>query len=100
MAAYFDSPVLRLVCQDANYFAPMPKIGPPGDSIEKILTLHHAWPEMQRRDKRTGFERLKEIKLQEDNALRLRMEPTTPDIYLPVTQIRQQLGLIDLSKIT
>lgn len=93
MAAYLDSPVLKLICQDVNYFVTTPF----GVSPEKILEFQRAWPEMQRRAKMNGFERLHPIKNEYQNQLILHMP--APTLHIPVVQIRQQLGLVDLSEI-
>jgi|688.fasta_scaffold159873_10 hypothetical protein len=94
IAAYLDSSVLKIVCQDVNYFVQNPL----GVSPEKILEFQRAWPEMERRVKMNGFERLHPVKDNYQNQLRLQM-PFLPTITLPIELIRQQLGLVNFSKI-
>jgi hypothetical protein len=96
MAAYFDSPVVRLVSQDANYF----DLWSDGQTQchEKILTLHHAWPEMKQRIKRDGFEKLLKFKQEQQHSLKSRWNRDLPGKDILVSQIRQQLGLDNLSK--
>jgi len=94
MSAYLDSPVLKLICQDVNYFVS----NPIGSSPEKILEFHRAWPEMKRRSKMNGFERLHHIKDKHQDLLKLHM-PELIDLYIPVAKIRQQLGLVNLPEI-
>jgi len=94
LAAYLDSPVLKVVCQDAGYFVSNAM----GFSPEKILVLHQQWPNMKRRFKMNGFEHLHAIKNKHQQILRLRM-PHLTNLYIPVAHIRQQLGLSNLPKI-
>jgi len=93
MASYLNSPVVRLICQDVNYFVTTPL----GESPEKILEFQRAWPGMTRRAKMNGFEKLHPIKDEYQN--RLRSDMPARAVYIPVVQIRQQLGLDNFSKI-
>jgi hypothetical protein len=88
MAAYLGSPIIKLICQDYNYFVEDSY----GASPEKILVLHHSWPEMKRRFKMNGFEQLHPIKNKHQKVLKLRM-PTLENLHIPVVEIQQQLGI-------
>lgn len=94
MAAYYDDPLLKFVLAEPNYFVPNSR----GFSPEKILVYHREWPDLERRPKNNGFERLYSIRDQHQKAINGTM-PALENIYIPVQQIRQELGLANLPKI-
>lgn len=88
MASWMKIDLIDFLLQRPEYF-----INHYVDSTEKILIYHREWPEMQRRNKGTGFELMEHrIRKPIEHKLKLRF-PDIENLYIPVKDIKQQLGI-------
>lgn len=86
--SYLKTDLIELLTSDNNYY-----INPDYNSVEKILLCHRFWPEMERRNKYTGFEHLEEtIRIPKQKELGDRF-PDLEYLYIPIKKIKEELKL-------
>lgn len=87
LAAYMQTDIIKLLLSDADNF----RCTKFNTSVEKILIYHRYYPEMSRREKADGFEHSR-IYHEFIRKHRL-LYPGFVDYNMPVSRIRQQLGI-------
>lgn len=96
VAAYLDEELVRLFTRDPSYYAcaPLPEV----QTLEKTIVYHKNFPDMMRRPKYTGWEKVSEqypvvntwINARRKAAL---FKPVDKLEYIPVSKVRSQLGI-------
>lgn len=88
-AAYMKDPLVDVLLSNPIYYAnPVPH-----HSLEKMLVYHAHFPDMERRKKFNGFERIKKRRAEVQDALRERYPDLNENIYLAIPKIKQQLKI-------
>jgi hypothetical protein len=86
-AAYLSIDLIDFLLQDKQYF-----ISHHYASVEKVIIYHSVWPEMQKRNKYSGFEKIQRtIRTPKEEELKLRF-PDLVDYYFPVEQVKRELN--------
>lgn len=87
VAAYLQTPLVSLLTKDTSYYI----CKPTGYVAEKTLIYHRDWPEMERRVKYNGFEKLLPLRREMEEMLSLEI----PEVkyYLPLSLLKEQLGI-------
>lgn len=86
-AAWLEHPFIKLLTSNPIYY----KSNRYGYIPEKALILHRDWPDLQRRTKFNGFEKMLDIRIPIEQELRSEI----PESYssISVSDMRKQLGL-------
>jgi len=87
-ASYYKEPLVDLMLKNPDYF----RSNYENKSTEKMMIHHKYWPEMRRRPKFNGYEGIDNVRIQSNVKLR-GMFPHIQPNWVPVTQIKQQLGV-------
>lgn len=86
-ASYLKLDIVDFLLQQPEYF-----VDHHHASIEKIMIYHQHWPEMQKRNKYTGFESIElGLRQPKQNELIQRF-PDLVDLYYPVSKMKQELS--------
>jgi hypothetical protein len=87
-ASYLQIDIVDFLLQRPEYFK-----SHHGASTEKILVLHREWPEMKKRNKFSGFEKIQvQYRIPKENSLKMRF-PELQDLCMPLTTVKSQLGI-------
>lgn len=85
-AAYLNIDLIDFLLKEPEYF-----ISHHYASIEKIMVYHAEWPDMQKRNKYTGFEYIEStVRIPKQKELSNRF-PDLVDHYLPIENVKQEL---------
>lgn len=87
VASYLETPLIKLLTKDSSYYTSKTF----GLVAEKTLIYHHDWPEMERRVKYNGFERLLPLRREIEEMLGLEIPEVT--YQLPLDLLKEQLGI-------
>lgn len=90
IASYLQTPLLKMMLKDPSYYACKYS----GYVPEKALIYHRDWPEMVRRSKYNGFEKL--LRLRKETEDMLCAEIPAASYYLPIKTLKEQLGISDV----
>ncbi len=91
MAAYFNQGLIKFLLSDPAYFVSVW----PTTSPEKATVYHKYWPDMPRRLKYDGFEKITGTELALKYIVPRRVELGEPrDKNVPVNLIKQQFGIV------
>jgi hypothetical protein len=88
-ASYMQIDVIDCLLKNPNYF-----INHHFASVEKMLVLHNKWPDMQRRNKFSGFENLRVHYRNPKEAELKNRFPDLIDLCIPVITAKNQLGIL------
>lgn len=88
-AAYQQEPLIKLMLANPFYHEnPVPNA-----SLEKMIVYHGYFPDMPRRRKYHGFERILDFRRQQQDSLKERFPDLDEKIYLSVPRIQAELGI-------
>lgn len=62
-------------------------------SGEKVLIYHQHWPEMQKRQKYSGFEKIEKSIRQPKQSELTKQFPDLVDLFIPVAKVKKELGI-------
>lgn len=90
-ASYHQDELIQFLIKDPTYFyKPDPWLFQP----EKIMLYHRVFPNMMRRQKYVGMERILDLKEKVDDALTIRFsDRNLTTTYLPLEVVKKQLGI-------
>ena len=89
-AAYMQIDIIKTLLQNPEYF-----VNHHFASIEKRMVLHRFWPDMVRRTKFSGFEKIEDSYRQPKQAELSCRFPDIGDLFIPISKIQQQLKIND-----
>lgn len=88
-AAYMKDPLVDVLLANPQYY-----VNPvPHHSLEKMLVYHAHYPEMSRRKKFNGFERIRQRRADAQNALKEQFPDLDESVFLSIPRIKQQLQI-------
>lgn len=87
-ASYMKLDLIDYLIKDPTYFTNYID----NMSTEKIIIYHKYWPNMKKRNKYHGFERIHPLKNKMEAELR-KLFPEIVPIFFPISKIKQQLGI-------
>jgi hypothetical protein len=88
-AAYHQDKLISFLAQDPGYFTNPSVLN---YQPEKCVLYHHAYPDMERRPKYVGLEGI--FNLKADVEARLKKQfPNVSSIYIPLSIVKEQLGI-------
>lgn len=87
-ASYMKLDLIELLLKTPSYFTNHRD----NMSTEKMIIYHKFWPEMKRRNKFHGFEKILEIKNDTESKLRMMFPDIVPKFF-PINKIKEQMNL-------
>jgi hypothetical protein len=87
-AAYMQIDIIKTLLQNPEYF-----VSHHFASIEKRMVLHRFWPDMVRRIKFSGFEKIEDSYRRPKQAELSHRFPDIRDLFIPISKIQQQLKI-------
>ena len=87
-ASYMQIDIIKTLLHNPDYF-----VNHHFASIEKVMILHRHWPDMVRRIKFSGFEKIEDSYRQPKQAELSRRFPDIRDLFIPIATIQEQLGI-------